>query len=588
MAVLVAGGLTAGWAYLVNRACSGDDHAVVVAAPDIAPILSQLNTQWAKTKPAVKGRCVSVSVYSQESNVVAEELGHPWQTQTSGPAPDVWVPESSVWAQRASVEPLAQDMMPELQPSLARSPSVIAMPRSLAVALGWPTTKFDWPDIVTDSSKPNFWASKISGGGKFKFTMTNPISSTSGLLTLMSVVDSSDDGFVNTTAGAGDEQPNIISLADAVRSQSELGDTSDIMAALSKADTTSAASAISYVSAFPALEQDVIKYNERDPKEQLVAVYPTSGSYDADNPYLILNKTAWGKPPNLVAAQAFETFVRAPAARSAFLNAGFRDANRQGDATFDPKSTGVLRSLPGDFLPRAVLDPVSVQDTINTFTAATRPTNVLIAMDVSTSMNNVVPATGGKTRLDLARAAALSALQQFDPQSSVGLWEFSSNLDGTRPYQTLVPLGGLGDTMSDGKTRQTDLKNAITSLRAKVGNQGNTGLYDTIDAAQGSVSTAFSKSATNFVVVITDGEDDPESTPGTPQVDLSQLQVDLTKNRNGNSPVPVVTIGLSNQADTKDLATISRASGGVAYTSPTGFDMQQVLEAALFGQVNQG
>ncbi|HEY1488723.1 MAG TPA: hypothetical protein VGF84_21615, partial [Micromonosporaceae bacterium] len=46
VAVVVAGGLTAGWTYLVHRACSGMDHAVVYAAPDIAPILSQLNTQW--------------------------------------------------------------------------------------------------------------------------------------------------------------------------------------------------------------------------------------------------------------------------------------------------------------------------------------------------------------------------------------------------------------------------------------------------------------------------------------------------------------------------------------------------------------
>ncbi|HEY1487174.1 MAG TPA: substrate-binding domain-containing protein, partial [Micromonosporaceae bacterium] len=530
--------------------------------------------------------CVSASIYSQQSNVVAEEL-KAWQTQLYGPAPDVWVPESSVWIQQASNKENVQDMMPELQPSLARSPNVIAMPKTLAVALGWPNTNFDWPDIVTDMNKPNFWSSKVKGvGGTFKFTMTDPTSSTAGLLALMSVVDSSNDGFVDTTTGTGDEQPNIISLASAVRSQSDVGDTSDVTDGLSKADTTSAAAATSYVSAFPALEQDVIKYNERDPKEPLVAVYPKSGSYDADNPYLILNKPAWGKPQNVVAAQAFETFVRAPAARAAFLKAGFRDANRTGDATFTA-ANGVLRALPTNFLPRAVLDPASVHDTVLAFSAATKPTNVLIALDVSTSMSDVVPASGGKTRLQLAQAAATQALAQFDPQASVGLWQFSSNLDGTQPYQSLVPLGPIGATMSDGHTRKQDLGAAISGLTAKTGKQGNTGLYATIDAAQKSVVSNYTDATTNFVVIITDGHDDPQNTPGAPQTDLGQLEADLTHAHNTKTNVPVVTIGLSSEADTKDLASISRISGGVAYTSPTGFDIAQVLAAALFGQVNQ-
>ena len=85
----------------------------------------------------------------------------------------------------------------------------------------------------------------------------------------------------------------------------------------------------------------------------------------------------------MIAAQAFETFVRAPAARATFLKAGFRDANRTGDATFT-RPTACSGCCPPTYLPRAVLDPASVHDTVLAFSAATKPTNVLIVLDVST------------------------------------------------------------------------------------------------------------------------------------------------------------------------------------------------------------
>jgi Ca-activated chloride channel homolog len=235
-------------------------------------------------------------------------------------------------------------------------------------------------------------------------------------------------------------------------------------------------------------------------------------------------------------------------------------------------------------LPRAVLDPASVLATVHMFTAETRPMNVLIALDVSESMDNVVGATGGKTRLQLAQAAAESAISQFDPASSVGLWEFSTDLDGTKPWKSLVPLGTLTATMTNGQTRADNLDAAIGSLRTSGNNKG---LYDTIDAAQKTVQTAFNSQVPNFVVVITDGRDDPASASGTPQIDLNSLDVDLTHAYSGHSNVPIMTVALGSQADTTNLADISRTSGGSSFISSTGFDISTVLESALFGQIGQ-
>jgi Ca-activated chloride channel homolog len=573
--VLVAGGLTVGWRKLVHTSCTGMDTATVDAAPTIAPILTQLNAEWKQTHPEVNGRCVSVNVNAKDSALMALALGSTWDAQANGVAPDVWIPESSVWIQQASASPTAQQLMPDLQPSLARSPNVIAMPQAMAVALGWPKTKFDWPDIITDANTANFWSGKNPSWGSFKFTMTNPQTSTAGMLTLMSIADRDNSGSVVVDSGKpDDEQKYIFDLGRLLDKHPSVGDTTDVLAGLSKADTQSAAAATTYVSAFPAFEQDVIKYNENDPAEKLVAVYPTTGSYDADNPYLILNHPSWGSAANVVAAKAFQAYVRAPAARTEFLKAGFRDSNRAGDASFT-NANGVISSL-NDYLPRAVLDPLSVTDTLHTWTAATRTTNVLIVMDISKSMDNVVSGTG-QTRLQRAQTAAKNAVNQFAPQSSVGLWEFSTNLDGTRDYKTLVPLGALTDTVNGGIDRRTELISKIAGLHAT----GDTGLYNTIDAAQKSVSAAFDQDATNLVVVITDGEDSPA--PGAGNIDLNELRVDLTKVKATKNNVPIVTIGLGNQADNTSLQDIARTSGGSFFDSPSGFDIDSVLEDALFG-----
>ena len=202
-------------------------------------------------------------------------------------------------------------------------------------------------------------------------------------------------------------------------------------------------------------------------------------------------------------------------------------------------------------------------------------------------MSDVVPASGGKTRLQLAQAAATQALAQFDPQANVGLWQFSSNLDGNQPYQIFGAPRPDRCHHAGRAHPQTGPRGRDLGPDLKTGKQGNTGLYATIDAAQKSVVANYTDTTTNFVVIITDGHDDPQNTPGAPQTDLGQLEADLTHTHNTKTNVPVVTIGLSSEADTKDLASISRISGGVAYTSQTGFDIAQVLAAALFGQVNQ-
>lgn len=565
VAVLVLGGMTAGYVYLVHRSCSGHDVATVYASQDITPILQSLDKEWAATKPAVAGRCVSVNVEARDSALMATLLGSAWDPTASGAAPDVWVPESSVWIRQAAADPDAEAMIPDKQPSLARTPTVVAMPKSMATALGWPKSSIDWSDLAKDASNANFWSDKgHKDWGHFQFDMTNPTNSTAGLLTLMAIADTNNDGQVDSSEEAG-----VYSLKQAMSKY--LSDTSDVTTALSRADASSSDTALQTVSAFPALEHDVIQYNRNDPKEPLVAVYPKSGSYDADHPYLILN-APWSKqnPGGSVAANAFLTYARSEKARTEFLNAGFRDSNRHGGPAMS-ETNGVEPAVGS--LPRAVLAPDSVDHTLTTWTAVTRPTNLLLVLDISGSMNNKV--IGNKTRLQLAKAAAEAAVKQFDSSADVGLWVFSSNLDGSRNYRIVTPLGPLGGTMDSGNTRKQDMLNAISTLKAT----GNTGLYDTIAAAQADVIANWKPETTNLVVLMTDGQDDSSS------IDLAALKVKLSKAAQTNKNVPVVTIAYGTDADLPDLQDISRTSGTTSLSATSTFDINKVLIAALFGAV---
>jgi Ca-activated chloride channel family protein len=202
----------------------------------------------------------------------------------------------------------------------------------------------------------------------------------------------------------------------------------------------------------------------------------------------------------------------------------------------------------------------------------------LLVLDISGSMKDIV--TGTKTRMDLAKAAAVAAVQEFDDTSSVGLWVFSSGLDGSRDYKSLVPLGTLSDSMSDGHARRQDMIDAIRAIVPT----GDTGLYDTVAAAQAEVMAHHERFATNLVVLLTDGKnDDP-----TGGLDLAELRKRLASARSGPNNVPVVTIGFGADADFATLATISHDSGTVTLSSKDGVDIDKVLLAGIFGAPSGG
>jgi Ca-activated chloride channel family protein len=557
---LLAGGGIFAYQRLNKESCKGNVTAQIIASAETSTILDNLSRSWADTSPAVNGTCVSVNVRTRDNAVMAQELGTDWDAKSSGAPPDAWVPDSTAWVRRASIASTAERMMPDLQPSLARTPAIIAMPKPMAEALGWPTGDVSWQGLINKvATDPAGWAKYGKPNwGKFRFGMTDPLASTAGLLSLMAILDSDDDGEITPA-----EEDTVYKLKQLRSVYTET--TAEITAGLAKADQQGEDAALQYVSAFPALEQDVLSYNKANPKVPLVAVYPSNGSADADNPFLILN-APWTDKNRQAAAKAFLTYARGTVGKQAFLDAGFRDANRTAGRPLleNPAFTPRIKTVP-----RAVLLPESVKQSMDTWTALTRPTNVLIVLDISGSMKELVPGTG-KSRMQLAKEAAASAVKLFDGDVTAGLWVFSSNLNGATDYKSVVPIGKVSD-------RRDQLVTQINKIQPT----GDTGLYDTAAAAQQAIVNSYKPGATNLVVLITDGKNDDPSGG----LNLAQLQAKLSANAKTDKKVPIVTVGYGDDADFAALQDISRLSGGNLYTSKTAFDINQVLATAIFGRV---
>lgn len=167
-----------------GKPSGGGDCAVVhlAASSEKAALLRDLAKGW---KAEVDDRCVTVEVSSKASGGAADALARGWDEAVDGPRPDVWSPAASTWTQLLRQKTTALDK-PDLigsepLPSVATSPLVLAMPKPMAQALGWPRKALGWGDILKLAQDPRGWRSVGQPYGRFTLGKTNPNFSTSGL-----------------------------------------------------------------------------------------------------------------------------------------------------------------------------------------------------------------------------------------------------------------------------------------------------------------------------------------------------------------------------------------------------------------------
>ena len=209
-----------------------------------------------------------------------------------------------------------------------------------------------------------------------------------------------------------------------------------------------------YVSAVAVEEKSVIDYNSgnpdgvlqegeepREPNVPLVAIYPEEGTLYSDNPLYVLD-AEWVDDDEAAGAEQFIDFVAAAArTRSRSSRYGFRPGNPDvsiGSPIDD--SNGVDPDQPQTLL--EVPEPEVLTQLLDDWQDQRKPARVLLLIDVSGSMSEVADPDTGATKLDLAKQATITALDEFNDDDEVGLWVFSTDLGDRGRPRGPVPRAG--------------------------------------------------------------------------------------------------------------------------------------------------
>jgi Ca-activated chloride channel homolog len=543
--VVLATAIAVGWGgyRFVNRAssCTGGVNLNVAAAPEIASSVQAMAADWTAHR---SGTCVKVFVtptdpgdvaaaLAAKKNAVITGLGQP---NGKGQVPDVWIADSSTWVQR--VRAVGADLLTADAPSVAQSPVVLAMPQPIAQTLGWPNAKLTWAALLQ----------KMTSGDGLKAGIVEPARDASGLSGLLAL------GSAAAAAGQNAQAATVAGLRSLANNRSTLR--ADLVGRFPR--STDPAALATSLAAAPLPEQAVIAYNAAQPPVPLAGVFLDPAPAPLDYPYATVAglRTDVGSAARDLLGQ-----LTGAAYKNQLAVHGLRAADGTTGTGF---SAGP--GTPPTPAPSPVkVDPAAIGQTLNTWSAVTQAGRILAVIDVSGSMKTPVPTAGGKTREQVTVEAAAGGLGLFGDDWSVGLWTFSTKMNGSIPYRQLVGIGPLS-------SQRPQLASALAGV---VPTNGDTGLYDTVLAAYQTVQANWDASKINSVVLMTDGQND---NPGG--LTLDQLTAQLKKIADPAKRVQLIAIGIG-EASQAELEKITQVTGGGVFIASDPSKIGQIFLQAI-------
>jgi Ca-activated chloride channel family protein len=544
-------------------------------------LLTTLAEEFNDSGAEVDGRCIFVRPRSVASGRAAELIPAGWPNpDANGEPPVIWSPAASGWGAIVN-ERAGAELAPPGTPFML-TPLVIAMPEPMAEALGWPEESIGFADLQTLATNPEGWAAVgAPEWGPFRIGKTNPNFSTSGLNFTIAEYYAATGKTTDLTIEDLSRPAAIQFATDIESSVLHYGDiTMTFLNNWFAADARG--TSLTYASAVAVEEKSVIDYNRGDPdgvpapgeeprvpRVPLVAIYPEEGTLYSDNPFIILD-TEWVDADERAAAEQFEAFVQLPENQEQVLAFGFRP-NNPDVALADPISpaNGVDPTQP-----RAELEvpaPDVLVAILDSWAELRKEARVLLVLDVSGSMGEFA-GPDNATKLDLAKEAALSALDEFKDADEVGLWVFSTDLGGEHPnWREAVPVGPMSDNRDD----------LATAIERQIPVQG-TPLYEVTGIAYETMLGQYDPEMINAIVLLTDGLND-DGVPADDEQQFTDLIETLQAGSEGASsrPVRVFTISYGEEADVITLRAISQATSAATYNASNPATIEQVFTAVI-------
>src|SRR5215207_5034636 len=448
--------------------------------------------------------------------------------------PVMWSPASSLWGRLLNFD-ADRPLAPDENPSIVRTPLVIAMWEPFARALGWPRKRIGFEQII-ELARSNQGFAKYGHPefGRFKLVHTNPDFSTSGLSAVVAeyyAATGKKEGLTERDVSSSKARQIV---KDIERSIVHYGDTTLFIADQMRRNGPG------YASAVAMEEVTLLDFNRnRGSQPRLVALYPPEGTFYSDNPLIVLD-APWVSPAQRAAAERFQAFLADRIDPETAARSGFRPADL--DAEPVPPVSKENGADPAQ--PKRVLglpEPRTLDRIRRAWREDRKPANVLLVVDTSGSMQD-------ENRLVRAKEGLETFFEQVGQQDNVGLTIFSDRI------QPLIPVGPF--EQNEGRLRST-VQNLIAD--------GGTAVWDTTVDGFEQVRDGADPGRISAVVVLTDGEDTDSSRTVDDAVSEVRAQGD------SDDQVRVFTIAYSAGAlgAKEGLEAIAQASGGQPYEGDT-------------------
>lgn len=439
--------------------------------------------------------------------------------------PVVWSPASSLWGRLLTFE-ADRPYVADENPSIVRTPLVIAMWEPLARALGWPGKAIGFKDILALATSNRGWADYGKPQfGRFKLGHTNPDFSTSGLSAVAS------EYFAATGKREGLTEQDV--SRPAVRSQIRTiersivhyGDTTLFFAQQLKKYGPA------YASAVAMEEVTLVDFNRARRGTKLVGIYPSEGSFYSDNPFIVLD-APWVSAQQKAGAKAFQEWLLDEVTPEVAARGGFRPGDPDERALppvdrahgADPAQPKRALSLP---------EPRVLARVKTTWRRDRKPANIMLVVDKSGSMSE-------ENKIDEAKRGLKVFFSELSPSDRVGMITFD---DRVFPTVSLAPFSA----------NRGRLDRAVAELIP----DGETAVYDATARGLKTIQDLRDDSRINAVVALTDGEDNSSSQSPNDLVAKLERQA-----RSEGLSVRVYTIAYGSEANRTVLRDIARGSGG--------------------------
>jgi Ca-activated chloride channel homolog len=505
-----------------------------VVSPEKEQLLKAVVAKFNASAEQVGGKRVLVSMKAMNSGDAESAIAR------GRLQPDVWSPAGSFWGRLLNLR-ADQPYVARENPSIVRTPLVIAMWEPMAQALGYPRKSVAFEDIVRLATDARGWAAAGKPEfGRFKYVHTNPDSSTSGAEAVTGsyyALAGKKEGL--TDADVAKAAPRV---KDLERSVVHYGDSTLFI------EDQLCKGGLAYASAVAMEETTVIDFNRRRcSNTKLVALYPEEGSFFSDSPYIVLNAD-WVTPADRQAAGAFQKFLAAQVSADLAGRYGFRPGDPEA------KPAGLVSAASGvdPTKPRRELslpEPPVLNKVLTTWRRDRKPARVMLVLDNSGSMQD-------EDKLVHAKQGLLAFFRQVAPQDEIGLTKFSAKVT-----QLVAP--------APFSRNRPALEQAVRDIIP----EDDTAVYDATVQAVEAIKARADAEHINAVVVLTDGADTTSSVSGRQVLDR------LTQEGKAESnAVRVFTIAYGSDAKASELDRFSAASGGKGFTASTA-DIEQVYRS---------